>query len=140
MNVASKELCEELYKLSGWNRTEYLWASPPLSPNDWRPIHKSDLHRINDDLLPDTMYNSTFAYDLGYLLRKLPAEVEEFSETDHLTYELLLAKYEANEFHADYWWNDDLRFNMVPSGTPEDALVTLAIELFKQGVLTREAA
>jgi len=134
MNVASRELCEELYRLSRWGR---------LDDSELNWYFKFGKHLGDDErwsITGNEEMGEYPAYDLGYLLRKLPAEVEEFSETYHLTYELLLAKYEANEFHADYWWNDDLRFNMVPSGTPEDALVTLAIELFKQGVLTREAA
>lgn len=75
------------------------------------------------------------AYDLGYLLRKLPETMERI-------YHLTLTR--AGE--GDYSWRCgyvDGTFIEGPSiyaDTPEDAACKLAIELFKQGVLRKDAA
>lgn len=60
------------------------------------------------------------AYSLGYLLRKLPPRtlLNKFSDT----FMAALAEPEFYEARAD---------------TPEDALAELAIELFKQEILTK---
>lgn len=108
MNVASLELCRELYELSGWGYTE-----------------KSE-HVITADGYDE--YDLPL-YDLGYLLRQMPKEIDNvwltlrpiwYAGYDHMTAdEPVKAKYDAL---AD---------------TPEDAACKLCIELFKQGVLVR---
>lgn len=65
MNVASKELCEELYKLSGWhNGTHWSIVGEPRAVTDFPK------------------------YDLGYLLRKLPDAIHnhehDFTTRFHL--------------------------------------------------------
>lgn len=54
MNVASKELCQELYELSGWKDT----GESHLLPD---PSSKLGVKKLP-------------AYSLGYLLRKLPTD------------------------------------------------------------------
>jgi len=113
MNTANLGLCRELYELSGWDGTEH---------------HLSDGY---DDYEIQAAEEGGFKdcplYELGYLLQKLPLEVRDFPiqlRPNHLR-NLWLCGYKVSQldFQADI---------------PEDALCKLAIELFKQGILTRE--
>lgn len=61
MNTASLDLCKELYSLSGWQETSFIWAE---HGKDSFIMHNS-ITKKADDYPP--------AYDLGYLLRKLPS-------------------------------------------------------------------
>lgn len=116
MNVASLELCKELYELSGWKDCEFQYSG--WNGDDWRLEHGQPTML---DTAADSRYGkqtSYPAYDLGYLVRKLPARtlIDRFSDA----YLAALAVPEFYEARAD---------------TPEDAAAKLAIELFKQGVL-----
>jgi hypothetical protein len=123
VNVASLELCSELYELSGWGSQEFWWtevADYPFDRNKWIAHNQGNIPRKYP------------AYDLGYLLRKLPAMIDGDCVT--LT-------------HADKWGAsyEGLRGGALMSrfiqsaDTPEDTAAKLAIELFKQGVLTKQA-
>lgn len=107
MNVASKELCEELYKLSGWGYTHLRYVELQRS------------HRIvvvtarNIDLSKHNELSP--AYDLGYLLRKL-----EMS------------------FEGPYSLLDELAKFVAIGLSYEDAACSIAIESFKQRILTPE--
>lgn len=117
MNVASLELCKELYELSGW---------VPEGPNEGYYPRGSNLvygHKllINDGDIP--------AYNLGYLLRKLPYPEIRLGIT--------------GRWQAHYGYKTD-RFTLTFPGavagfgnTPEDAVAKLAIELFKAKILVR---
>ena len=102
MSSASLGLCKELYHLSNWHEGVDEWFDST----------------VTTDIVP--------AYDLGYLLRKLP-----LVELKHVALD-----------------SDDLkRWNCISphwgtlrnhfAETPEDAACELAIELFKKGILTR---
>ena len=61
-------------------------------------------------------------YDLGYLLRKLPEQTHVY-------------------FTGTSWattWNKPYKSRSTSSDSPENAAAKLAIELFKQGILTKE--
>lgn len=153
--VTSLELCKELYELSGWDGT----LLRRITGDD----HK---RRFDADLVVHTVYekvvgvydaavgcdecegvytDKTFpAYDLGYLLRKLPSVLGEGTNNVR---DLHVAKAPDN-YIADYmyrvpkngrlWWHMYDRAPLTEADTPEDAACKLAIELFKQGVLTKE--
>lgn len=115
MNVADKSLCQELWKLSGWggkykNETEFMWCEDYTKPL-WA---QDNIKAIID----------APAYDLGFILRKLPANswvgkcIEEWE----------------SPYAAHIGPEDEFNQN---GDTPENAAVKLAIELFKQGVLTK---
>lgn len=109
MQVASLELCKELYELSGW--------SSQITHNEPTPS-SSLVGQV--PICP--------AYTLGYLLRKLPVTVPNEEVKLNLT------RFSENFYTASYAWEDDF----APYGdgnTPEDAACKLAIELWKQGVL-----
>jgi len=102
MDVASFELSEELFELSGWKggRSEC---------GTWR------------DPVP--------FYDLGYLMRKLPAGCYVVQQSDE----------ETNDPQKPQWAALGYRDKGIFADIPEDAAAELAIELFRQGVLTKAA-
>lgn len=125
MEVASLELCLELHKLNGWEDTDYSHYTTGHDDYD----HEHGYHgepaigltkaiNANVALLPDAP-----AYDLGYLLRKLPA----YSEVS-----------KAEEFYyATYYPNPGEPFG-IDADTPEDAACKLLIELIRQGILPQQ--
>jgi hypothetical protein len=117
-NVASLELSKKLYELSGWGDTHRCYRLMTSGDTkEWRCI----------DILPNVAGDIP-AFDLGYLLRKLLAvsSPEFILQSDGRT--LIIADYQAGEDWPQLSFIVD---------TPEDAAAKLAIELFKQGVLTR---
>ena len=114
MNVASLELCKELYELSGWNDTDLAHAEE---------AERVFLAAYNYGEFGYEAIRLAPAYDLGYLLRKLPEQVTLSCFRSSWRCEVLIP-------------ND---IATVSADTPEDAAAKLAIELWKQGVLSREA-
>ncbi len=124
MNVASLELCKELYELSGWDDTHAFYYEHydgiALKFND-QGAYNGQVESFSRDAW------NTPAYDLGYLLRKMPAKKYE-----HLTSNLKMIKHGKNSYEFTY-------FKLSASAdTPENAAAKLAIELFKQGLLTKD--
>lgn len=124
MNVASLQLCKELYELSGWIGTH----------GTYTPQGEIALVGVVKNLYGELGYYP--AYDLGYLLRKLedtpttdpdiqdePAVIIQHSGVVKPEY-----KWCAKVFNGD-WYEKS-------STTPEDAACKLAIELFKRDILT----
>jgi hypothetical protein len=73
MNVASKELCEELRELSGWKKTDRYWhqrLDDGAETDKYNPFVAE-----RPAVWKTTEWKMTPAYDLGYLLRKLPQHV-----------------------------------------------------------------
>jgi hypothetical protein len=129
MNVASLELCKELYELSKWFDTGYkhyeINGKYEILPSikitdDWGDEGRNVLSMLAP------------AYDLGYLLRKLEPLTEERGRLFVTTRNVgdwtagFSATYDA--FHDDKGIAD----------TPEGAVCSLAISLFKAGVLKHE--
>jgi hypothetical protein len=123
MNIASLELCKELYELSGWVLTEKMWCyggrSEGKFSNGWVLI-ASDEDSINQG-------HGILAYDLGYLLRKLPAKEWHINYYPHQSYRAILFDSEGG---TEY---------VLVADISEDAACKLCIELFKQGILTKES-
>lgn len=137
--VTSLEISRELYEVSGWSDT-YLWhkeymdgrsvAHPLVAPKD----------------MAATGFGVAPAYDLGYLLRKLPRWYDHDLVKGPLRPFLLQLQPSpvSTNWQAFYRFEvDDANGHRsavaikVEASTPEDAATKLAIELFKQGVLTR---
>lgn len=137
-HVASKELCKELYEQSGWDEV-------------FLSHHLSDLARIGPlsrDVRDaprrtgDGVWLSP-AYDLGYLLRKLPDFLQRYGRLTiqpHPNYTKQTKVQAVPDFsilwYAEYG-SQELRCS---ADTPEDAAAMLAIHLFKRGVLVRQTA
>lgn len=115
MNVASKELCERLYELSGWAGTDEQHHG-----EQYMDIRSGE---FDERLVP--------AYDLGYLLRKLPHAAPNMRGT--ISYWLGLTAGHDSEWFA---WYDGTTYQAYGE-TPEDAATKLAMALFEQGVLTK---
>ena len=115
MKTASLELCEKLYELSGWKDTVMEWGEHGLQ-------FVEGINNTANGFIP--------AYDLGYLLRKLPAMHPDTKAP------LVLAQFPyTKQWGCDYAFNIGFD-NAKIADTPEDAACKLAIELFKQGILT----
>lgn len=116
MHVASLELCKELYELSEWEPCD----SRDTVTLRYRSADVYLLVGVEQDTIP--------AYDLGYLLRRLP----DFE----LGNRLQLVKHtftHKTEWHIGYGVDPG---NLVMySSTPEDAAAKLCIQLIKQGVI-----
>ncbi|MDR6794200.1 hypothetical protein J2X12_003471 [Pseudarthrobacter oxydans] len=123
MNVANFELNKKLYELSGWKdgveHVYYSNAGEVSAENVW------PLSAVFDKP------GNVPAYDLGFLLRKLPRKLQNDQ------YRLDLAPSVAS-WRAAYDDDDGMVKLSVFADTPEDATAKLAIELFKQGTLTRD--
>lgn len=175
MHVASLELCKELHKVSGWERTEdhrfieTVWErsyhisemgmehpdykhTPPeqrreIVVGDWRVAQNwrnmyttgqevfqrwhSSVQKLHEESFP--------AYDLGYLMRKLPPVIQD--PYDKVFKHIQLWINGDGSVHIGYiepYADDDKVAYACESSVIEDAVAELAIELFKQDIPTKE--
>ena len=110
--TASLELSRKLYELSGWYDCSHVW--------------KDDIpQRMYEMSTQDNCYP---AYDLGYLLRKLPKQLDNGG--------LLYLN-----TTIDGKWSCGHRGTYYKQGnTPENAACSLAIKLFEQNILKKETS
>ena len=113
MNAASLELCKELWELSGW-------------PTDrWIPYDEvKPIEAITQDVY-DNLFKPSGkvpAYDLDYLLGKLPNETAMYKDPT-----------------GRYSFRCKAALNFFPLLNPADAAAALCIDLIKQGILKRQA-
>lgn len=123
-NVASLELSKKLYELSGWNDAPFAYDTS-YADNWLRYIEDfpgDTRERRGVDIIP--------AYDLGYLLRKMPRV-----DKDGI-FAWVTVSNGTNDWTA-YWESDQGLYASRSGDTPEDVACKLAIELFNQGILTR---
>lgn len=134
MNVASRILSEELFKISGWGKTPWLYFKSPSRATDWSLITGEgywEAVKSHSGLELNTLP----AYDAGFMLRKLPlithhgglafGHVKDGTWYFNLTLTGIRADGRQSSFSSE-------------ADTLENALAKLSIELFKQGVLTQE--
>lgn len=138
MNVANLEMCKELYELSGWGFDDSYtyWIVTPNATGTMERRNARDF----DDRIP--------AYDLGYLLRKLPKHhnfgMPYVSQANDGTqwvasYINWWALWEYDGKGSAKKWHHEVTASLhFLADTPEDAACKLAIELFKQGILSKE--
>ena len=162
MNIASLELSKELYELSGWgynfhyygegkhDRTERMWRhwqAKRTGSEWWTTLDDYDVmgdcRDPFDGRRPTGITHDVLervpAYDLGYLLRKLPPVIQD--PYDKVFKHLQLWINGDATVHVGYvepYAHDDKVAYAQHADTPEDAACKLAIELFKQGILTKE--
>lgn len=138
MDVAPRELCAELYQLSGWDDNNsnisfiYCHSNPRRVPIDW---DTQDYH----EHVP--------AYDTNFLLEQLPSSLpSRFYEGREAR---LWTRKDTDEdefgnkkdiYSAWYFVNGDP--DVMPDfgetgGTPQEAYCKLAIRLFKDGYASR---
>lgn len=126
MNVASLENCKTLWKLSEWGGD---FRIDDVTSFIYKEAHVIYRTNKSDGGIP--------AYDLGYLLRKLPQGRDE-DINESITLDLGFSKAQIR-YHKSFRGDRDTATKMlsVEADIPEDAACKLAIELFKQGVLTK---
>lgn len=130
MNVASLELCKELYELSGWGKTQNVWAIATGEEN------KDVSPWLRVGVGSSSAWEELPAYDAGYLLRKLPASVKIKGHPYVLE---LRPNYSGSAWSALYYDPEKAEAPIqVYDNAPEDCLTKLAIQLFKAGILTKE--
>lgn len=120
MNVASQTLCNELYELSGWNEVNHYY----VQHDDEYDLEYSTNMPIDGGIYP--------AYDIGYLLRKLP--------NTYYGYYLDLSTTADETWVAEYFTNDftperPMSEYRAEGFTPEDAAAKLAIQLIRAGLV-----
>lgn len=130
MNVASLELCKELCELSGWKDT-FAWYSGNEVEFEGQAGWDGAVY---ENCLQYDWCDDVPAYDLGYLLRKLPIVIDAEDHPEHATWLHLRITALSKDKWNFYYERTDLSF----TDLPEDAACNLAIELLKQGVLTKE--
>lgn len=136
MTVASLRLCRTLYELSGWRGNTY-WYD-----------RSCDCEEISvfDSIYVSPNGSDIPAYDLGFLLRKLPPNFHTGDVRG--AFEFFL-KTTGREWFAGYnkpemgkWLYDNnhgVWERPCTADIPENALCKLCIELFNQGVLKPES-
>lgn len=134
--VASLELCKTLFELSGWDETLMHW-------NDREFGHSGGVHGRSgnyelitgwvEELDSEELVELYPAYDLGYLLRKLPVWT---SSKEHGPLEII--PFVGGKWEMKYSHKTVKHTILGEADTPEDAAAKLAIDLFKQGILNKE--
>lgn len=141
--VASFELSKELWELSNWDPEEFgaYYMGYPLV---WATDIYSD-GQAHHQLIWDGTFNNDEkyvfiapCYEVGYLLRKLPYRIRR-NGVDGVLY---MQKRDSGYYYGYLTpTGQDFPFDQRAiihqwSEEPEDALATLAIELFKKEILT----
>ena len=131
MNVASRELCEELFELSGWRHTEFFWQL------DYYEDGSSLWNLYNDREIRTG--KSVPAYDLSYMLVNMPRGVQlTHRGTQNGPAKDWLCRKNFGSYTApDKGGRAFINLFYKEDDKPEQATAKLAIELFKQGILTK---
>ena len=126
MNVASLDLCRELHELSAWGI-----GDPDVM---WRWSRNGVGDFFQERALPVVYPGQIPAYDLGYLLRKLPPKVYDGILQLELVYVPGGLQWQARYYNY-YPANRGQTFGAGIAETPEDAAALLCIRLIEEGAL-----
>ena len=148
--IASHKRASAAPELSGWEGDDRWYMTGP----DGKVIGTATPRIFKHDREYEAGYRTTVpAYDLGYLLRKLPKK----TVIKKVIYSLVLTPstsdgtwiadyysggwaYFNNNRHRDNWLHHGDNAKLTEADIPEDAACKLAIELFKRRVLVRTTA
>jgi hypothetical protein len=138
--VASLSPCRELYELSGWNDTDFIHSETYVNEkfDRYRVVYlpnSPEVYEENGKTFGEVRRHVTPAYSVGYLLRKLPRNIEDSSGNIYRlrggSNQYFYWQYECVDDPDVLWWN----ISPFSKDSPEDALCTLAVALFKQDVI-----
>lgn len=119
MNATSLEISKKLYEVSGWDNCSLKWI------RDKHPEHNMGEFVSDTNVTPKSMEYLAPAYDLGYLLRKLPGTIgNKYLDIGYGGTGVWSACYEL--FEQDHYCTAD---------TSEDATALLAIKLIEEGII-----
>jgi hypothetical protein len=124
MTVASFELSSQLYDLTGWQATDTDYAYSVWGDSEPQLTTLRELYRFDGTINEDLAY--ILAYDLGYLLRKLPHHIGGS--------QLTLCPDKDGTWSIAYF-KHDRAFKLLTANTPEDCAIKLLIALIEEGVL-----
>lgn len=114
MHFAEVELCRKLYDVSGWDDTSFKYVGGSRDNIQLRPRNK----RITAPDVP--------AYDLGYLVRRLPYPVSVTANQKGFVTTAAMMRHRPPFFNY-----------LARDASPENSTVDVLLEMFKQNVLTR---
>lgn len=129
--VADMALCKELNDLMQWGETHYVWVPARNMPQGslW---HNSRDFDGDPAVVP--------AYDIAYLLRKLPRHIAIKKQVYHLC--IINGNVDDDNWVADYvtvgrecWLHEGSSAKLTEADTVENALVKLAIQLKKRAII-----
>lgn len=143
MDVASRELCEELYKLTEWGDTSFYWRCDfsVYRSQEWKntiiyAVHKN--WELGGSFIPGTEEARLYypAYDLSFLLRKLPKQIKFVGGSPAAVWwNQKLGKWQTG-YTRHIQGSDNQKSHYFEAETPEDAVAKLAISLIKAKVLS----
>lgn len=136
MNVASEDLSRELHELSGWDDTLY-FRYERTDPNSTVPLKLigngnmgMTVNNASTGFTVDKYDQLVPAYDLGFLLRRLPLQTRLTRGA---------RGYSALYSNAYTRMPDETPVSAQgKADTPEDAVAKLCIALFKAGLLKQQ--
>lgn len=126
VDIASVELCKELFEVSGWDGTFFNY-SRSSHYKDAEPDHPFVVG-YRGSIETREVKERYPAYDMGYLMRKFPV-LEEGAY-------VVLPEFNGYKIKWSGWETEEgfyINGNTVYFDCPEDAMVSMAIELIKQG-------
>lgn len=130
-DTASKDLCQELFELSGWDDNELFYVKSFTRKDKWKnSIWEIESYESYSNVMTKQEFlesNVVPAYDLGYLLRKLGSEAPN---------DIALTSYTSDA--GEITWHIEVIDHDYLAGsadTPEDAVAKLCITLLKQDIL-----
>jgi hypothetical protein len=128
MNVANLQLCKALYEVSGWGAPD----------GDMKEFYQlNEWYREEPQAIEGTPAIAP-KYDLGYLLRKLPKQIKYVGGSPAgVWFNLKKGEWQTSFTLIKAGTDDQYKTYEFFADTPEDAACSLAIELFKQGILTK---
>lgn len=137
MNVAAVNHCKKLYELSAWGE-----QIKKDRLDIWGIADDGNASVITQESLAGWPTKLVPAYNLGFLLRKLPPNLSAVYQEE------LYLMLELDPFDKSWvvqYTNEQYEVPQPPLGvtvsamakTPEDAACLLAIKLFEEGVLTK---
>lgn len=128
-NIANPDISEELAEISQWRDTSYFYVYHYDEEFDEWNLQEELISQ--DEIDTDWVDTSTMrlvpAYEVGYLLRKLPPNIQQYDLTIKwdLTRSLWVCGYvDGNN------WEDNAMTNDI-----EDAIASLAVQLFERKIL-----
>lgn len=134
MNVASLELCKELYELSGWETKK--------DDTNLYHIQQEGEHSVSPVVFDNCCWREYEgneivcpAYDLGYLLRKLPMLIPAVPDDGDPYLFQMTEGAKSGTWQIDYRDVDDGQFTAAVADTPEDAACALLIKLIEEKVI-----
>ncbi|MCO4274281.1 hypothetical protein NG701_07540 [Pseudarthrobacter sp. HLT3-5] len=117
MHFADVGRCKKLFQVSGWDDTSFKYVGGSRDKIEMMP-------RDSRVCLPDVP-----AYDLGFLVRRLPYAVSVTVSTKGFTTTAAMMRHRPPFFNY-----------LARDASPENSTVDVFLELFKQNVLTRRGS